>query len=147
MKDGLEAAQPSPLVMQQEMQHGHGHEDDYEPEPEHESGQEQEQDHEAVEEPFRVTEHSSSPAPASALLLDHTRPLRIVQQGFWTAGFKEVPHFTCSPWDFYEPFLNFGTLMSLVACNGRSTVRAVKVFCAESWEKSATCIPLLQIFH
>ena len=79
-------------------------------------------------------------------LPDHPLALRGVQQRFWSAGVKEIPYFTCSLWDFYEPFLDIGAL-GLVACNNRSTVRALKVFSTVSWERSITFLPLLQILY
>jgi hypothetical protein len=77
-------------------------------------------------------------------LLDHPRPRHEALQYLWTAGLKEIPYFTTSPWNFYEPFLDLGALC-LVACNNRSTVRALKVFSSTSWD--ATFTPLLRILH
>jgi hypothetical protein len=121
MEDGLETTYPGSVELeQQETRH-----------------QETVYD-EVDDEDCRFARHTPLPG--------HPLPLRRVQQGFWTAGVKEIPCFSCSPWDFYEPFLDIGAL-GLVACNKRSTVRALKVFSTASWVRSATFIPLLQILH
>lgn len=48
--------------------------------------------------------------------------------GFWTARIRKIPSFRCNPWDFYEPFLKFGSRPSLVLCNDKTEIRVIRIF-------------------
>lgn len=89
----------------------------------------------------------------SPLFPEHPHPLLRSEREFWSAGTKSIPSFVCSPWDFYEKFLELRTGTTLVLYNKRSAVRVVQQFAllseGESTLESAnlTYFPLLQVRH
>lgn len=79
-------------------------------------------------------------------------PSRIIQSEFWSAGRRKISSYVCSPWDFYEPFLNLSSRTSLVLCNDRSTLRVIQSCGANqrdgaSTDESLDGLSLLEIRH
>ncbi|KAI9774176.1 MAG: hypothetical protein M1839_001878 [Geoglossum umbratile] len=76
----------------------------------------------------------------------HLHPAsRVAKKEFWIAGMRKFPSFMCSPWDFYEPFLELSSCLSLVLCNDGTEVRVMRTFGVTSSGEEA--FPLLQIQH
>lgn len=82
--------------------------------------------------PTDTEETMQSPPVAAELAIawpfiaEPSRPSRRIQSEVWSAGRKKIPSYVCSPWDFYEPFLNLSSRTSLVLCNDRSTLRVIQ---------------------
>ena len=68
------------------------------------------------------TRRSHSPL----LFPEQPHPSSRTERDFWSAGERDIPSFVCSPWDFYEKFIELHTGAILVLCNDRSTVRAIQ---------------------
>ena len=62
------------------------------------------------------------------LFPEQPHPSSRTERDFWSAGERDIPSFVCSPWDFYEKFIELHTGAILVLCNDRSTVRAIQQF-------------------
>jgi hypothetical protein len=89
----------------------------------------------------RILETAPADIPAAILILTirkrrctstslyptHPAP-RISRKEFWTTRIRKIPSFRCNPWDFYEPFLKFGSGLSLVLCNNGTEVRTMRIF-------------------
>jgi hypothetical protein len=65
--------------------------------------------------------------PSSPSLAQPRPCPRAIRKEFWTSGIREVPIYKCSPWDFYESFLETGT-DTLVLCNDRTEIRALRSY-------------------
>jgi hypothetical protein len=57
---------------------------------------------------------------------------------------REIPSFRCNPWDFYEPFLKLGSGLSLVLCNHRTEIRAMRTFGVVSHDEQVYCFPKIK---
>ncbi|KFY32537.1 hypothetical protein V493_00088 [Pseudogymnoascus sp. VKM F-4281 (FW-2241)] len=91
-------------------------------------------------------------AIAWPFIAESSRPSRRIQSEVWSAGRKKIPSYVCSPWDFYEPFLNLSSRTSLVLCNDRSTLRVIQSCGANEREEASTDesldgLSLLEIQH
>jgi hypothetical protein len=92
-------------------------------------------------------------SPSLLLFPEQPNPSLRTEREFWSAGEKDIPSFVCSPWDFYEPFLELRSGTTLVLYNDRSAVRVVQRFRLLSPGESAlesanlTYFPLLQVRH
>jgi hypothetical protein len=64
----------------------------------------------------------------SLLFPEQPHPSSRTERNFWSAGERDIPLFACSPWDFYEKFIEFRKGAVLVLCNDRSTVRVIQQF-------------------
>jgi len=67
-------------------------------------------------------------SPSPLLFPEQRHPLSRTERDFWSAGKRDIPSFVCSPWDFYEKFIELHTGAILVLCNDRSTVRVIQQF-------------------
>jgi hypothetical protein len=95
---------------------------------------------------------SVSACPSALCRPKHPHPAsRVADQEFWVARIWEIPKFTCSLWDFYEPFLELNAHLSLVLCNEGTEVRTMRTFGAASEGKVVSedknFFPLLEIQH
>lgn len=79
----------------------------------------------------------------TSLCPTHPAP-RVARKEFWTAWMREIPSFRCNPWDFYEPFLKLGSGPSLVLCNNRTGIRAMRTFGVVSHDEEVYCFPEIQ---
>jgi hypothetical protein len=71
--------------------------------------------------PTVVWKHRPSQSP------EHPRPI-CRDPLFWAVGSREIPSYSCSPWDFYEPFVDCSSDVSLVLCNERTEVRMITTY-------------------
>lgn len=101
-------------------------------------------------------------SPSPLFFPEQPHPSLRTERDFWSAGERVIPSFVCSPWDFYEKFIELHTGAFLVLCSDRSTVRVIQQFDAlsdehevESADSSVgsvssakfTYFPLLSIRH
>lgn len=63
----------------------------------------------------------------SAVFSSPTQTPKAIRKEFWTSSVQERPIHECSPWKFYEPFLETGT-DTLVLCNDRTEIRALRSY-------------------
>tara|TARA_R110002033_G_scaffold56023_1_gene104846 strand:+ start:251 stop:604 length:354 start_codon:yes stop_codon:yes gene_type:complete len=49
-------------------------------------------------------------------------------KAFWVAGKRDIPSYSCNPWDFYELFVECSSDVSLVLCNERTEVRMITTY-------------------
>lgn len=76
-----------------------------------------------------TSETMSAPAGEHQVLFpEQPHPSLRTGRELWSAGERVIPSFDCSPWDFYEKFIELHTGGSLVLCDNRSTVRVIRVF-------------------
>lgn len=93
--------------------------------------------------PTDTPETIQSPAAAELAIAwpyiaEQPHPSRRIQSKFWSAGRKKIPSYACSPWDYYEPFLNLSSRTSLVLCNDKSTLRVIQSCGANQREGAST---------
>lgn len=67
-----------------------------------------------------------SPTPCSSRY-PHPPPKK-PEKEFWVAGLRSIPTFLRDPWEFYEPFVEFSSHLSLVLCNDGTEVRTMRIF-------------------
>jgi hypothetical protein len=73
----------------------------------------------------------ATPSPVGkrrVLFPEQPHPSLRTEREFWSVGERAIPSFICSPWDFYENFIELHKWEFLVLCNDRSTVRLIKHF-------------------
>jgi serine/threonine protein kinase len=100
----------------------------------------------------KISLESISACPSASCRPKHPHPAsRVADQEFWVARIRKIPKFICSPWDFYEPFLELSAHLSLVLCNEGTEVRTMRTFDAafegEVASEDSTFFPLLEIQH
>ena len=70
--------------------------------------------------------------------------LKVAKKEFWTAGIREIPSFKYNPWDFYKPFLKLNSSLSLILCNNKTEIRAIRTFNVVSHDEEVYCFPEIQ---
>jgi hypothetical protein len=71
-------------------------------------------------------------------------PYTATKKELWVAEIADIPSYSCSPWDFYEPFLYIASQHSLVLCNEGSEIRAINAFDTASVGEQGNRLPQIR---